>query len=249
MLEVKNLSASRQGQNILDDINLVINKGEVHALMGPNGSGKSTLSLALMGHPEIEVSESSKIILDGEDISNMETNERALKGLFLAFQYPNEIPGVSYLDFLRSIYNNLNKNRTPGFKEASPYGFRKIIKEKMNELKMDESFLLRNLNEGFSGGEKKKSEILQMSLLGPSYAILDETDSGLDISALKIVAQGASELAKRNNMGILVITHYNRMLEYLNPTHVHILMKGKIVKSGGVELAQSLEESGYETII
>ena len=246
MLSIKKLFAERSGKQILNGIDLQINPGEIHALMGPNGSGKSTLSLALMGHPEVEIKE-GQVNLDGKDILEMEPNERSLAGLFLAFQYPVEIPGVPYIDFLRLIYNNVQKAK--GEKELSPFKFRKVVAEKLADLRFDEGFLNRNLNEGFSGGEKKKSEILQMALLQPKYVILDETDSGLDVSALKIVAEGAREFAKTHKMGILVITHYKRMLEYLNPTHVHVLIKGKIVESGGAELAEELDKNGYERFL
>jgi Fe-S cluster assembly ATP-binding protein len=249
MLQIKNLKVKRDGKEILKGINLEVKSGEIHAIMGPNGSGKSTFSLALMGHPEIEVLEGSEILLDNENILDLEPNERASKGLFLAFQYPMEIPGVGYLDFLRLTYNSINKSRDESFRELSPFKFRKVVEEKMDELKMDKSFLSRNLNEGFSGGEKKKSEILQMALFKPKFAVLDETDSGLDISALKIVAEDARKIAEQNGVGLLVITHYKRILDYLNPQYVHVLANGKIVETGGMEIADKLEADGYESFI
>lgn len=249
MLQIKNLKVKREGKEILKGINLEVKPGEVHAIMGPNGSGKSTLSLALMGHPEVEVLDGSEILLDNENILDLEPNERASKGIFLAFQYPMEIPGVQYLEFLRLTYNSLNKSRNEGFKELSPFKFRKVVEEKMNQLKMDTGFLSRNLNEGFSGGEKKKSEILQMALFAPKYGILDETDSGLDISALRIVAEDARKIAEENGVGLIVITHYKRILDYLNPQYVHVLAKGEIVQTGGMEIADKLEADGYEGFV
>lgn len=249
MLEVKNLKVKRDGKNILKGLNLKINQGEIHALMGPNGSGKSTLASTLMGHPDIEVSDGSYIKIDGADLLDMAVDQRAKAGLFLAFQYPIEIPGVPFLEFLRVSYNNVMKDRVgESFRALSPYKFKQMALLKMKLLKMDESFLTRNLNEGFSGGEKKKAEILQMAILEPKYAILDETDSGLDVSALKIVANGAKKLSEEFNIGVLIITHYKRILEYLNPTYVHLLRNGIIEKSGGYELAESLDKEGYENV-
>ena len=249
MLEIKNLKVKRDGKEILKGVNLLINRGEVHALMGPNGSGKSTLAASLMGHPDIKVDDVSKILIDGVNINEMSPDQRAKAGLFLAFQYPIEIPGVPFLEFLRISYNSIMKDRIgETFRSLSPYKFKQMAQEKMKLLKMDESFLYRNLNEGFSGGEKKKAEILQMSILEPKYAILDETDSGLDVTALKIVALGAKKLSEEFNIGILVITHYKRILEYLKPSHVHLLNDGIIQKSGGYELACDLDKKGYEDV-
>ncbi len=247
MLEIKNLKVRRDEKEILKGVNLSMNRGEIHALMGPNGSGKSTLAASLMGHPDIIVEDSSEILIDGINIKEMSPDQRAIAGLFLAFQYPIEIPGVPFLEFLRISYNTIMKARIgETFRPLSPYKFKQMAVSKMKILKMDESFLDRNLNEGFSGGEKKKAEILQMSILEPKYAILDETDSGLDVSALKIVAIGAKKLSEEFNIGILVITHYKRILEYLKPTHVHLLKDGVIQKSGGYELAEALDQKGYE---
>ena len=245
MLTLKNLKAEREGKPILDGINLEVKSGEIHAIMGPNGSGKSTLSLAMMGHPDVKITY-GEVILDGQSLNKLESNDRAVKGLFLAFQYPFEVPGVQYFEFLRLVYNSINKARNSDFAQVSPFKFKKIVQAKMIDLKMDPSFLERNLNEGFSGGEKKKSEILQMSVVEPKYAIMDETDSGLDVSALKIVAKTAKEYAEKNKIGLVVITHYKRLLDYLNPDHVHILFKGKIVKSGGMELAEYIDKNGYD---
>lgn len=247
MLKIKNLKASREDKNILNGINLEIKPGEVHAIMGPNGSGKSTLAAALMGHPDVTVSEDSVVEIDGKNLLEMEVDERSREGLFLAFQYPIEIPGVPLLEFLRLASNSVQKSRKGGsFRELSPFKFKAFAEEKMKDLKMDMSFMDRNLNEGFSGGEKKKAEILQMAVLEPKYAILDETDSGLDVTALKVVAEGARELAKKMNIGIIIITHYKRILEYLNPDYVHVLVKGRIVETAGPELADALDREGYE---
>ena len=247
MLDIKNLTASREGKQILKGVNLQIKPGEIHAIMGPNGSGKSTFASALMGHPSVDVDETSVIELDGKNLVEMDPTQKSKEGLFLAFQYPVEIMGVPYLEFLRLAYNSVNKYRQgETFKNLSPIKFRRYVESKMDEVKMDKSFLKRNLNEGFSGGEKKKSEILQMAVLNPKYAILDETDSGLDVTALKIVGENASLISKSSDVGIIVITHYKRLLEYLKPDFVHVFVDGKIVDSGNMDLAEKLDKEGYE---
>jgi Fe-S cluster assembly ATP-binding protein len=239
--EIRDLHVSIEEKPILKGVNLVVRKGEVHALMGPNGSGKSTLANAILGHPKYTVT-SGKILMKGEDILEMETDERARKGLFLAFQYPCEVPGVRQSNFLR-----LACNARLG-REMDVTDFYSKLEEKMKVLDIDEKFMKRYLNEGFSGGEKKRNEILQMMMLEPEFAIMDETDSGLDIDALKVVSRGVNEL-RDPGLGILIITHYERILRYINPDFVHILVDGKIVKSGGPDLAGHLEEHGYDWII
>ena len=239
-LEVKNLKVKIEDKEILKGISLEVNKNEVVALMGPNGSGKSTLAYALMGHPRYQVT-NGKIMLNGKDATNAEPDERAKNGLFLSFQYPQEISGVSVSNFLRTA---LNAKRE---KPISVPDFHKLLQEKMALLKMDKSFALRYVNEGFSGGEKKRAEILQMAVLHPQIAILDETDSGLDIDALKTVANGVNAL-KGPETGILLITHYQRILNYITPDKVHIVIDGRIVKSGGKELALQVEEKGYDWV-
>ena len=254
MFEIENLHASIEDTEILKGVNLTINMGEIHALMGPNGSGKSTLANVLAGHPSYEVTEGS-IRFMGEDILEMEPDERAQLGIFLAFQYPTVIPGVSMANFLRMAVTNVRNARAERAAEAgndevkkmTPREFRRLMKEKMSILKMDESFATRYLNEGFSGGEKKRAEILQMALLEPTMAILDETDSGLDIDALRVVSEGVNALAG-DEMGVLLITHYQRLLNYIKPDYVHIMMEGRIVQSGGPELAAELEAKGYEQL-
>ena len=236
-LEVRNLHVKIEDKEILKGLTLSLDKGQVVAIMGPNGSGKSTLAYALMGHPRYEIT-SGKIILNGEDVTNTEANERAKKGLFLSFQYPQEISGVTVSNFLRTALNAKLE------KKISVLDFHKLPQEKMKLLKFDKSFAMRYLNEGFSGGEKKKAEILQMAVLNPAIGILDETDSGLDIDSLKTVAQGVNSL-KGPNLGILLITHYQRILDYITPDIVHVVVDGKIVKSGGKELALEVEEKGY----
>ena len=238
-LEVKDLHVKIEDKEILKGVSLTVDKGEVVAIMGPNGSGKSTLAYALMGHPRYEITK-GRIFLNGEDVTEMEADERAKKGLFLSFQYPQEIAGVSVSNFLRTA---LNSKR--GGNKISVPDFHRLLQEKMRLLKFDKSFALRYLNEGFSGGEKKKAEILQMAVLQPTIGILDETDSGLDVDSLKIVANGVNKL-KGPDMGILLITHYQRILNYIIPDKVHIVVDGKIVKSGGKELALEVEEKGYE---
>jgi Fe-S cluster assembly ATP-binding protein len=237
LLSIENLHASVENKPILKGVNLVIKKGEVHTIMGPNGSGKSTLSNVLMGHPKYSVT-SGKVLYKGENINGLSVDERARKGLFLAFQYPLAIPGVPVAKFLR-----MSLQAVAG-KDIPIIEFRKQLKEKMQELGIADSFTTRYINEGFSGGEKKRHEILQMALLKPDMAILDETDSGLDIDALKVVAEGVQR-NKSPERGILLITHYQRLLNYIQPDFVHVLADGKIVKSGGKELALELEKTGY----
>ncbi len=244
MLSIKNLHASVEDKEILKGINLEIKAGEVHAIMGPNGAGKSTLSSIIAGNENYEVSE-GEIILEGEDISELAPEERAHKGVFLSFQYPVEIPGVSVTNFMRTAINETRKAN--GQEEMSAKEMLKVIREKSELLEIDRKFLSRSLNEGFSGGEKKRNEIFQMAMLEPKLAILDETDSGLDIDALRIVANGVNKLKSDKN-AIIVITHYQRLLDHIVPDFVHVLFNGKIVKSGGKELAHELEEKGYDWI-
>lgn len=241
-LEIKDLHVEIEGQEILRGVNLTITGGEFHAVMGPNGTGKSTLASAIMGHPKYEVT-SGEVLLDGENVLDMEVDERAQAGLFLAMQYPSEISGVTNSDFLRS---SINAQREEG-DEISLMKFIKEMDSKMDTLDMDKNMAQRYLNEGFSGGEKKRNEILQLMMIQPAIAILDEIDSGLDIDALKVVAQGINEM-RDNNFGCLIITHYQRLLNYITPDKVHVMMQGRVVKSGGPELAQRLEEEGYEWI-
>ena len=241
MLDIVNLHAEVEGQKILNGLNLKINKGEVHSIMGPNGSGKSTLASIMAGKEDYDITQGD-IIYNGESILELAPDERAQQGIFLAFQYPIEIPGVSNGYFLREAFNSINKAR--GNPPLKPVQFGKLAKEKIKMLKMDESFLKRSLNEGFSGGEKKRNEILQMAILEPLLSILDETDSGLDIDALQIVANGVNSLRSKE-AAFLVITHYQRLLDYIVPDYVHVLVNGKIVKSGGKELALELESKGY----
>jgi Fe-S cluster assembly ATP-binding protein len=244
MLEIKNLHARVEDKEILKGINLTVNPGEVHAIMGPNGSGKSTLASIIAGRDTYEVT-AGDILFEGQSILEMAPDERAHAGLFLAFQYPIEIPGVSNVYFLRQAYNSIMKAR--GEKEMDSLQFMNYIKEKVKQLELDNSMLNRSVNEGFSGGEKKRNEIFQMAVLDPKLGVLDETDSGLDIDALKTVADGVNAL-RGQERGFLVITHYQRLLNYIVPDFVHILMDGRIVKSGGKELALELEADGYAPI-
>jgi Fe-S cluster assembly ATP-binding protein len=242
ILSIRNLTANIDGNPILKGVNLEVKAGEVHAIMGRNGSGKSTLSKIISGHPDYEVT-GGEVIFKGENVLEKEPEERALMGIFLAFQYPLEIPGVSNLDFLRVAYNA--KRKYQGLEEIDTFDFEDLVYEKLDIVKMESSFLERSLNEGFSGGEKKRNEILQMAILEPTLTILDEIDSGLDIDALKIVAEGVNQLATSETASI-VITHYQRLLNYIEPDFVHIFFDGKIVTTGGKELALELEASGYD---
>ena len=244
MLKIKNLKAQVEDNQILKGINLEINAGEVHAIMGPNGSGKSTLSSVIAGREDYEVTDGA-IDFDGEDLLDLDPEERAHKGIFLSFQYPVEIPGVTVSNFIKTAINESRKGRGEEPMEAREMLAK--MREKSALLEMDKSYLSRSLNEGFSGGEKKRNEIFQMAMLEPKLAILDETDSGLDIDALRIVANGVNKLRSKDN-AVVVITHYQRLLDYIKPDFVHVLYQGKIVKSGGPELAHELEERGYDWI-
>lgn len=244
MLSISNLQAEIDGKEILKGINLEVKPGEVHAIMGPNGSGKSTLASVLAGRSDYEVTGGS-VTFNGNDLLEMEADERAREGVFLAFQYPVEIPGVSTANFLKTAVNEVRKHR--GEEPYSAMDFLKVMREKAKIVEIDPSFFSRSLNEGFSGGEKKRNEIFQMAMLEPTLSILDETDSGLDIDALRIVADGVNKLKSSTNATI-VITHYQRLLDYIIPDFVHVLYKGRIVKSGGKELALELEEKGYDWI-
>lgn len=245
-LNIEDLYVSIEDKEILKGVTLSVPQGQVHAIMGPNGTGKSTLAYTLMGHPNYTVTRGT-VKFKGQDLLTLATDERSRLGLFLAFQYPVAIPGVTVANFLRSAVNARRKALNPDDKGIPILEFRNILKEKMNLLKMDHSFAGRYLNEGFSGGEKKRAEVLQMAVLQPEIAILDETDSGLDIDALRIVSEGVN-LLKEQNVGVLLITHYQRMLNYVKPDFVHVMMNGKIVESGGADLAMHLEEHGYDWI-
>ena len=241
-LEIKGLHVEIEGKEILKGVNLTINTNEIHAIMGPNGTGKSTLAQAIMGHPRYEVT-AGTITLDGEDVLEMEVDERAQAGIFLGMQYPSEVTGVTNADFLRSA---INAKREEG-DEIPLMSFIRELDAKMETLEMDEDMATRYLNEGFSGGEKKRNEILQLMMLKPKFAVLDEIDSGLDIDALKVVAKGINEL-RGEDFGCLIITHYQRLLDYITPDHVHVMIQGKVVQSGGAELAHKLEAQGYDWI-
>jgi len=240
-LEIRDLHATVEGTEILKGVDLTINQGEIHALMGPNGSGKSTLANTLLGHPKYKVTKGD-ILVDGQSVVDLSPDKRAKRGLFLAFQYPVAVPGVTMFSFLRAAYNAVHtdeKNQAPTI-----FDFKETLEERMKLLEMDQSFMNRYLNEGFSGGEKKRAEILQLAMLKPKFAVLDETDSGLDIDALRVVAEGVSKIANKD-LGILVITHYQRILKYIMPTFVHVMYEGRITASGGQELSLKLEEKGY----
>lgn len=244
ILSVRDLTADVDGNQILKGLNLEVKAGEIHAIMGPNGSGKSTFSKVLAGHPAYEVT-GGEIVFRGKNLLELEPEERSKAGVFLAFQYPLEIPGVSNLDFLRVAYNS--RRKSDGLEELDVFDFDELVREKLEVVKMNPAFLSRSVNEGFSGGEKKRNEILQMALLEPKLAILDETDSGLDIDALKIVSGGVNQLAKPDN-ATLLITHYQRLLDYIVPDYVHVMEAGQIVTTGGKELALELEAHGYEWV-
>ncbi len=245
-LEIRNLHVSVEDKPILRGVNLIVKQGEVHALMGPNGSGKSTLANVLLGHPAYEVT-AGQIIFDGADMLELEADERSRAGMFLAFQYPVAIPGVTLANFLRHAINARMKAENPESKGISIPDFRRLMRAKMDQLRMDHSFAGRYLNDGFSGGEKKRAEILQMAVLEPRIAILDETDSGLDIDALRVVSEGVNSL-RGPDLGVLVITHYQRILNYIQPQYVHIMFEGRIVESGGADLALKLEQAGYDWV-
>jgi Fe-S cluster assembly ATP-binding protein len=240
MLKIENLRVEIDGQEILKGLDLEVGKGEIHAIMGPNGSGKSTLANVLMGHPRYEITDGS-VIFEGEDVLELEPDERAKMGLFLAFQYPSEVPGVSVANFLRTAVNSVREE------ELSPMEMYRLLQEKMAIMKMDPKFAERYLNEGFSGGEKKRNEILQMLMLEPRLAIMDETDSGLDIDALQVVARGVNEV-RGPDFSAVLITHYQRILRYIEPDHIHVMLDGRIVTSGGKELALELEDKGYDWV-
>ena len=240
MLKIEDLHVEIDGQEIVKGLDLEVGKGEIHAIMGPNGSGKSTLANVLMGHPRYEVTEGS-ITFQGEDVFELEPDERAKLGMFLAFQYPSEIPGVSVANFLRTAVNSVREE------ELNPMEMYRLLQEKMSIMQMDPKFAERYLNEGFSGGEKKRNEILQMLMLDPKLAIMDETDSGLDIDALQVVAKGVNEM-KGPEFSAVIITHYQRILRYIEPDRVHVMLDGRLVTSGGKELADDLEEKGYDWV-
>ncbi len=240
MLKIENLHVEVDGNEIVKGLDLEVGRGEIHAIMGPNGSGKSTLANVLMGHPRYDVTEGS-ITFEGEDVLELEPDERAKMGIFLAFQYPSEVPGVSVANFLRTAVNSVREE------ELSPMQMYKLLQEKMAVMRMDTKFAERYLNEGFSGGEKKRNEILQLLMLEPRLAILDETDSGLDIDALQVVARGVNEM-RGPEFSAVLITHYQRILRYIEPDHVHVMLDGRLVTSGGKELAEALEEKGYDWV-
>ncbi len=246
-LQIKHVSVQIEDKLIFSDLNLTVRPGEIHAIMGPNGAGKSTLSNAIMGHPSYEITEGD-IVLNGESILDWSVDERANAGLFLAFQSPIAVPGVTVANFLRTALNAKAKKKDPEAKPVSIAAFRKMLKEKMALLKIDSVFAGRYLNDGFSGGEKKRLEVLQMSVLQPEIAILDEIDSGLDIDAMRIVAEGVNRLVRETGMGVLMITHYQRLLNEIHPDYVHIMMDGGMIRSGDAKLALEIEERGYDWV-
>lgn len=245
-LEIKDLHVSVEGKEILKGLNLIIREGETHAIMGPNGSGKSTLAYTIMGHPRYKI-EKGQILFNGNDITKLTPDKRAKLGLFLGFQYPMEVTGVTLFNFLKTAYNSMKSNGKDG-ETVSALEFKKMLEEKMGKLKMDQEFMKRYLNEGFSGGEKKRCEVLQLAVLEPKIAVLDETDSGLDIDALRIVAEGIKTLSDTTGFGTLLITHYQRILQYIKPQFVHVMFNGRIIKSGDEKLAEQLEREGYESV-
>jgi Fe-S cluster assembly ATP-binding protein len=243
--EIKNLGVSVEGKEIIKDFSLSVRSGEMHVIMGPNGSGKSTLCYALMGHPKYKIT-SGSAIFNGENILKLSPDKRAQLGLFLGFQYPREIPGMTFGNFLRHAVNAVRKARDPAAKLFGPAQFLPLIQKQFDSLKMNSRFIGRGLNEGFSGGEKKRAEIVQLAMFRPKIALLDEIDSGLDIDALKVVANGIRKIFEETNMGVILITHYQRILNFVQPGFVHIMVDGRIIKSGGKELALELEKNGYE---
>ncbi|MCK5611702.1 Fe-S cluster assembly ATPase SufC [Candidatus Pacearchaeota archaeon] len=249
MLEIKNLHVSIDDKPVLNGVDLKINSGEVHAMMGPNGAGKSTLTNVIMGHPKYTITQGD-ILFNGKSILDLEPHERSLMGLFLAFQHPKEIGGITLEEFLLAAYRAKQKHLHPDNPPVLVFRFKKMLKELMEKFKMEKKFASRYLNQGFSGGEKKKSEMLQMAVLKPSLAIMDETDSGLDVDALKAVCDGIQQVQRDSEkpMGVLMITHYQRILKHLEPDHVHVLKDGKIIQSGGKEFAHELEKNGYENL-
>ena len=246
ILEIKNIEVDVDNNKIIKGLSLKVSSGEIHAIMGPNGSGKSTLSYAIMGHPKYKI-KSGDILIDKKSIKKLSPDKISKKGLFLSFQYPSEIPGVKLSNFLRLALNS--KRKSEGKKPISVMDFYNLFMENIKHLKIDESFAQRYLNEGFSGGEKKRAEILQLIILNPNIAILDEIDSGLDIDALKLVAENIKDIAHKNKMGIIIITHYQRILKYLQPDYVHVMIDGRIVKSGSNELANELDKNGYKKFL
>jgi Fe-S cluster assembly ATP-binding protein len=251
ILKIKNLHVKADGNEVVKGLSLEIKSGEIHVIMGPNGSGKSSLCKAVMGHPHYEVIAGS-VFLNGEDLDKMKADERAKRGLFLGFQYPSEVPGVTFGNFLRQAVNIREKAVADSEKKAlqhSPAAFYPIAAAALSDLKMDKKFIGRSLNDGFSGGEKKRAEVVQMAMLKPKFAMLDEIDSGLDIDALKHVAAGIKKAFSHGEMGLLIVTHYQRILDYIKPDHVHVMANGKIVESGGADLAKKLEKEGYEKFI